>query len=381
MHQIIYLDNNSTTRVDDRVISVMLPYLNEIYGNPSSNHSFGQLSNNAVKIARKNVASLLNADENEIIFTSSATESINFALKGIYETSNVANKHIITVKTEHKATLEVCQFLETKGVEITYLGVDSSGLINLEDLINSIKNETILVAIMIANNETGVIQNVREISKICFKNNVTLFMDATQAAGKIVIDLKNWQIDLLALSGHKMHAPKGIGALYVNKKSWRKFKLTPLIHGGGQERNLRGGTLSLANIVALGEAAKIAKEEMNDIRHKVAQLRDYLETELLKFNGIKVNGSMNRLFNVSNVMIDGIDSDALMIGLENIMISNGSACTSKEVLPSHVLTAMGLSEEKCFSSVRISLSKYNTVNEIEFTLNKLRETIYSLRRI
>ena len=354
MDEVIYLDNAATTKVDPRVVEAMLPYFTEHYGNASSQHSMGSNANRGVEIARESISYLIGCTNREIIFTSGATQSINLALKGFVASNKENGNHIISVKTEHNAVLDTCKYLETKGIDVTYLNVDKNGLINLDELKQSIKEETILISVMFANNETGVIQPIKEISEICHDRNIYFMSDATQAVGKIRVDVDEFGIDIMSFSGHKFHGPKGVGGLYIRRKRPFKVKLEPLQHGGGHEKGFRSGTLNVPCIVGLGKACELAKVEMNDNNFKVRKLRDYLENKLLEIDGTWINGDKNkRLPNILNIGFDGIDSDALLPGLNGIVISTGSACTSASINPSHVLKTMGLSDKKAYSSLRI----------------------------
>jgi cysteine desulfurase len=382
MNEIIYLDNNATTPVDPRVLEAMLPYFTEKYANANSTHKFGLDANDAVKIARKQVANLIGADTNEIIFTSGATESINLALKGIAESYSEKGKHIITVSTEHSAVLDTCKFLSTIGYEITYLPVDSYGLIDLELLKSLIRTDTILVSVMHVNNETGVIQPIKEIAEIIHAAGSIFMSDCTQSVGKIEVNVDELGIDILCFSGHKMYAPKGIGVLFVRQRN-NRIKVTSQIHGGGHERGLRSGTLNVPYIVALGKACELAINEMKQNETKIRELRDYLETELLKIEGAVVNGSRdNRIYNTLNIQFRGIDSDALIMGLSDstpiVAVSNGSACTSHSIEPSHVLIAIGLNEIESFNSVRFSIGKFNCIKDIDIVIKAIITTIYKI---
>ena len=358
----------------------MLPYFSDLYANPASKHSAGQVVKEATQKARLQVASLLNCSQNEIYFTSGATEAINTAIKGIAFNFLNKGKHIITAKTEHSAVLDVCKYLEKLGYEITYLDVNKDGLIDIDEYKNSLRYDTILVCTMHVNNETGVIQPIQEFANIA-KENGTIFMtDATQSVGKLPISLKNSDIDILTFSGHKFHGPKGIGTLYIKKKFPESIRIMPLLHGGGQENGFRSGTLNTPSIVGLGYACELAQKEMQFNKNYIADLRDNIEEVLLKMPGAFLNGSLNkRIHNVLNIGFKGVDSDALLAGLENIALSKGSACSANSINPSHVLTAMGLSEKDAFSSIRISLSKYNNQEEIEFALKKITNLINSIR--
>lgn len=377
-NNISYLDYNATTPIDPRVLDAMLPFLKENFANPSSTHSFGKSINEKVKQAREQIANFINADIKEVIFTSGATEAVNVAIKGIAESYSHKGNHIITVSTEHKAVLDTCQDLERKGFEITYLSVDAEGLINLEELKSAIRTDTILVSIMYVNNETGVIQPIKEIASITQKKNVFFMTDATQAVGKINIDVDDLGVDLLAFSGHKMYAPKGIGVLYV-RKSHNKLQISPLIHGGGHENGLRSGTLNVPGIIALAKACEVAKEEMVENQEKIIKLRDNLENALLKLSNTSLNGSYkNRIYNTTNICIKGIDANILIGRMKNVAVSNGSACTAAVVEPSHVLKAMGISDEDAFASIRFSLGKFNTKEEINTVIKNISELTKSM---
>ncbi len=357
------------------------------YANASSTHQFGLSASNAVKNARESVASIIGAEPHEIVFTSGATESINTALKGAALSFQAKGKHIITLETEHTAVLDTCKYLESSGYSVTYLPVKKTGLIDLEFLKNAVTEETILVCIMFSNNETGVIQPISEISTIAHSVGALLFCDATQAVGKVELDVNKLGIDMLCFSGHKIYAPKGIGALYLSSKKPYKVKIPALIHGGGHERGNRSGTLNVPGIVALGKACEIAKERIAIDKREISALRNYLESELLKIENVSVNGSTEqRMHNVTNLCFHGLDSDALIIGLSNpettafaIAVSNGSACTSTKIEPSHVLTAMGLSETQAYASLRFSLGKYNTLEEIDYVTSRMNEIVHQLR--
>lgn len=378
VNNISYLDYNATTPIDPRVLDAMLPFLKENFANPSSTHSFGKSINEKVKQAREQIANFINADIKEVIFTSGATEAVNVAIKGIAERYSHKGNHIITVSTEHKAVLDTCQDLERKGFEITYLSVDTEGLINLEELKSAIRTDTILVSIMYVNNETGVIQPIKEIASITQKKNVFFMTDATQAVGKINIDVDDLGVDLLAFSGHKMYAPKGIGVLYV-RKSHNKLQISPLIHGGGHENGLRSGTLNVPGIIALAKACEVAKEEMVENQEKIIKLRDNLENALLKLSNTSLNGSYkNRIYNTTNICIKGIDANILIGRMKNVAVSNGSACTAAVVEPSHVLKAMGISDEDAFASIRFSLGKFNTTEEINTVIKNISELTKSM---
>jgi len=373
---ISYLDYNSTTPIDPRVLEAMLPFLKDNFANSSSTHHFGQSINEKLKQAREQIANYINAEPNELIFTSGATEAINIAIKGVAESYSNKGKHIITVSTEHKAVLDTCKNLEHKGFEITYLSVLKNGLIDLNELERAIRPDTILVSVMYVNNETGVIQPIKEIAALAHEMGAHFMTDATQAMGKIGIDVDDLGLDLLCFSGHKMYAPKGIGALYVRQRG-NKLKLTPQIHGGGHEQGLRSGTLNVPGIMALAKACEIANLEMGQNQEKIGALRDELEQELLKLPNTSLNGDFNkRIFNTSNICFKGQDANVLIGRMKNIAISNGSACSSAVVEPSHVLTAMGLDENEAFGSLRFSLGKFNTMEEIKKFMEIFRANYY-----
>lgn len=368
--KISYLDYNSTTPIDSRVLDAMLPFLKDNFANPSSTHHFGQSINENVKLAREQIADFINAESKELIFTSGATEAINIAIKGVAESYLNKGKHIITVSTEHKAVLDTCKVIERRGCEITYLPVQSNGLIDLDELQNSIRTDTILVSVMYVNNETGIIQPIKEIAKLAHEKGALFMTDATQAVGKIKIDVDDLGIDLLCFSGHKMYAPKGIGALYVRKKT----KLSPQIHGGGHEQGLRSGTLNVPGIIALAKACEIAAQEMQVDEINISGLRDLLEAELLKLPNAFINGDLkNRIYNTTNICFKGQDANVMIGRMKNIAVSNGSACSSAIVEPSHVLKAMGLSDDDAFASLRFSLGKQNNIEDIEQAIVKLKE--------
>ena len=370
LRNIIYLDYNSTTPINPMVLEAMLPFLKDNFANASSSHHFGQNINEKIEKVREQIADFINAEPNELTFTSGATEAINLATKGVAESYSNKGKHIITVSTEHKAVIDTCKDLERKGFEVTYLSVESNGLFDLLEIQKAIRPDTVLVSVMYVNNETGVIQPIKEIAKLAHEKGALFMTDATQAVGKIEIDVDALGIDLLCFSGHKMYAPKGIGALYVRNKT----KLSPQIHGGGHEQGLRSGTLNVPGIIALGKACEIASEEMALNQRNISALRDKLETELLKLPNTSLNGvSENKIYNTTNICFKGQDANVLIGRMKNIAVSNGSACSSAVVEASHVLKAMGLSDDEAFASLRFSLGKYNTIEDIETVISKIKE--------
>lgn len=373
----IYLDNSATTPMDERVLETMLPFFTKYFGNAASrSHAYGWQAEEAVKRGREQVAELINAETNEIVFTSGATESDNLALKGIFEAYKTKGNHIITVNTEHKAVLDSCVHLENIGAEVTYLKVKKNGLIDLEELEKALRPSTILIAIMYANNETGVIQPVKEISNIARKNEVLFFSDATQAVGKIKVDVKEDVIDIMAFSAHKMYGPKGIGALYVRRKNPR-VRLIAQMDGGGHEHGMRSGTLNVPGIVGFGKAAQLCKNEMQKDAEKMRRLRDKLERDLLNTNKVRINGDIiHRLPNVSNISFENKNAAQLISDLsKNIALSSGSACTSGNVQPSFVLKALGLTDEEALSSLRFGLGRFTTEEEIDFTIERFLELL------
>lgn len=373
----IYLDYNSTTPVDERVLQKMLPYFTEKFGNASSKtHAMGWMADEAVKHARKQVAEFIGAVEQEIIFTSGATEAINLAIKGIFEAYKSKGSHIISVKTEHKAVLDTLENLEKKGAKITLLDVNKNGLIDLAELEKAINDKTILVCVMLANNETGVIQPIKEIAEIIHKKNSILFCDATQAIGKIPVNVNALGIDALCISAHKFYGPKGIGALYVRRKNPR-VSLIAQIDGGGHERGLRSGTLNVPGIVGLGAACAVC--DFNELE-KIKLLRDEFENKMLQLENVCINSKdCPRLHNTSSITIKGIKAEQLISKIQDIAIATGSACTSALARPSHVLSAMGLSAEDAYGSIRISLGKPTTPSEIKTAADKIIEAVKMLR--
>lgn len=355
----VYLDNNATTQVDSRVLEAMIPYFTEHYGNAASrSHYFGWEAEEAVDYAREQVAQLIGAEPKEIIFTSGATEADNLALKGVYEMYTSKGNHIITVITEHKAVLDSCKHIEKLGGEITYLNVNKNGLIDLDELRKAIKPNTILIAVMYANNEIGVIQPIIEISAIARKNGILFFSDATQSAGKIPIDVNKDGIDLMAFSAHKMYGPKGVGALYIRRKNPR-VKVIAQIDGGGHERNMRSGTLNVPGIVGFGKACELCRIEMKKDTEQIKRLRDKLESKLLTLGDVYVNGSKeSRIPNTVNLSFKHVESEALMLGFnKDIAVSSGSACTSATLEPSYVLKALGVADDLAKAAIRFEIGR------------------------
>jgi cysteine desulfurase len=378
----IYLDNNATTPLDPRVLDAMMPYLTNMYGNAASrNHAFGWQAEEAVDYAREQIASLINCSPKEIIFTSGATESDNLAIKGVFEMYASKGNHIITATTEHKAVLDTCKHIEKIGGKVTYLKVNSEGLIDLKELEEAITDKTILISIMYANNEVGVIQPMKEISAIAKKHGVLFFTDGTQAVGKIPVDVEADGIDLMAFSGHKMYGPKGVGALYVRRKNPR-VKVTAQLDGGGHERGMRSGTLNVPGIVGLGKAAEIAKQDMEKDTARISAMRDRLEKELLTIEESYVNGSVeHRLPHVSNISFTYVEGEGLMMGVKDIAVSSGSACTSASLEPSYVLKALGLSDDLAHSSLRFGFSRFTTDEEVDYAIDHVKEAVAKLREM
>jgi cysteine desulfurase len=381
----IYLDNHATTPTDARVVDAMMPYFTGKFGNAASrNHQFGWEAEAAVEKAREQIAKLIGATAKEIIFTSGATESNNLAIKGVAEMYREKGNHIITCVTEHKAVLDTCKRLEKYGYRVTYLPVGADGLINLEDLKRAIDDKTILVSIMTANNEIGVVQPVEEIGAICKEKGIFFHTDAVQAAGKIPVDVNKWNVSLLSLSAHKMYGPKGVGALYVRRKNPR-VQLSAIIDGGGHERGMRSGTLNVPGIVGMGKAAELCMQEMPEESKRLAALRDRLKDTLLKnLDETHVNGTMESgkhlpgNLNISFVYVEG---ESLLMGINDIAVSSGSACTSATLEPSYVLKALGLGDDVAHSSIRFGIGRFNTQEEIDYVADKMITTVKKLREL
>jgi cysteine desulfurase len=386
MFRRIYLDNSATTQIDPEVLEAMMPYLTEAYGNASSIHHFGQTARAAVDKARHQVAALLNARPNEIVFTSGGTEADNLAIRGVLEANPDAGKHIITSAIEHSAVKNTCEDLEKRGYQVTYLPVYDDGIVRLDDIKNAIRDDTALVSVMMANNEIGTIQPIAEIGALIAGlrkegRKIWFHTDAVQAAGKIKVDVEELQCDLLALSAHKIHAPKGVGALYVR----RRVRLHPQNLGGRQERERRGGTEAVPNIVAFGKACEMAENGLAEFSTRIAELRGRFEDRVLEqINGTSLNGSRSgRIPNLSNIMFEGIDGEGLLINLDmqGIAVSTGSACSSGSIEPSPVIKALGIRDDLARGAVRFSFGKFNTDEDIERVMEVLPNAVETLRRL
>ena len=382
MKQPIYLDNNATTPLDPRVLEAMLPYFTEKFGNAASrNHAFGWVAEEGVDYAREQVAKLIGCTEKEIIFTSGATEADNLAIKGVFEMYKEKGNHIITALTEHKAVLDTCKHLEKNGARVTYLGVKEDGLIDLAELEAAMTPETILVSIMYGNNEIGVIQPVKEIAAIAHKHGALFMTDATQAVGKIPVDVNADGIDLMAFSAHKMYGPKGVGVLYVRRKNPR-VKVTAQMDGGGHERGMRSGTLNVPGIVGLGKACELCRLEMESESVRLAALRDKLETTLNKMEESYVNGNtQHRLPHVANISFKYVEGEGLMMAMSDLAVSSGSACTSASLEPSYVLKSLGLSDDLAHSSIRYGLGRFTTEAEIDQAIEVTQKAVNHLREL
>ena len=377
----IYLDNSATTPVDPRVAEKMIPYLVEKFGNPASrSHSFGWEAEAAVEEAREHVAKLVNADPKEIVWTSGATESDNLAIKGAAHFYGGKGKHLITVKTEHKAVLDTCRELEREGFEVTYLDVQENGLIDLNVLQAAIRPDTILVSVMFVNNEIGVVQPISEIGEICRAKGIIFHVDAAQATGKVDIDLSTLKVDLMSFSAHKMYGPKGIGALYVRRKP--RVRLEAQMHGGGHERGFRSGTLPTHQIVGMGEAFRIAKEEMAEENQRIRALRDRLLKGLSGIEHTFVNGDLtHRVPHNLNISFAYVEGESMLMAIKDLAVSSGSACTSASLEPSYVLRALGRDDELAHSSIRFTIGRFNTEEEIDYAIKLLNEKIGKLREL
>jgi cysteine desulfurase len=379
----IYMDNHATSPMDPRVFEAMRPYFTEIFGNSASrNHSFGWQAEEAVEKSRKQIADLIGATPKEIVFTSGATESNNLAIKGVAQMYAEKGNHIITAATEHKAVLDTCKHLEKDGIRVTYLPVQTNGLVDLDALKDAITDKTILITIMYANNEIGVLQPIAEIGKLCKSKGVLLHTDATQAVGKVPVNVIKDNIDLLSLTGHKIYGPKGAGALYVRRKSPR-VQVTAQMDGGGHERGMRSGTLNVPGIVGLGEACAICNAEMAQESKRMSYLRDKLKGKLEKeLDEVYVNGTMDsRLPNNLNISFAYVEGESLLMGINDIAVSSGSACTSATLEPSYVLKALGAGDDLAHSSIRFGLGRFNTEEEVDYVANKVIDVVKKLREL
>ncbi len=379
----IYMDNHATTPLDPRVFEAMRPYFTEVFGNAASrNHSFGWQAEEAVEKARKQIAELIGATAKEIVFTSGATESNNLALKGVAEMYAEKGNHLITAATEHKAILDTCKRLEKEGARVTYLPVQTNGLVDLDQLRAAITDKTILISIMYANNEIGVVQHIREIGKIAKERGVLVHTDGTQAVGKIPVDVTKDNIDLMSISAHKMYGPKGVGALYVRRRNPR-VQLTAQMDGGGHERGMRSGTLNVTGIVGLGEACALAKAEMAEESKRLSYLRDKMKDRLLaSLDEVYINGTMeSRLPNNLNISFAFVEGESLLMGINDIAVSSGSACTSATLEPSYVLKALGAGDDLAHSSIRFGLGRFNTEEEADYVTAKVIEVVKKLREL
>ncbi len=377
----IYLDYSATTPVDPRVAEKMIPYLTELFGNPASrSHSYGWTAEKAVEEAREEVAALVNADAKEIIWTSGATESNNLAIKGAAHFYSGKGKHIITLKTEHKAVLDTVRELERQGFEATYLDVQENGLLDVEVLKAAIRPDTVVVSVMFVNNEVGVIQPIAEIGELCREKGIIFHVDAAQATGKVAIDLATLKVDLMSFSAHKTYGPKGIGALYVRRKP--RVRLEAQMHGGGHERGLRSGTLATHQIVGMGEAFRLARLEMAEENARVLALRDRLLAGLTTIEETFVNGDLaNRVPHNLNISFAYVEGESLIMAIKDIAVSSGSACTSASLEPSYVLRALGRNDELAHSSIRFTIGRFTTVEEVDYTIDLLRHKIGKLREL
>ena len=379
----IYMDNHATTPMDPRVLEEMLPYFMEKFGNAASrNHSFGWVAEEGTETARERIAKLVGATTKEIVFTSGATESDNLAIKGVAEMYREKGNHIITAVTEHKAVLDTCKRLEKYGYRVTYLPVQKDGLIDLDDLKRAMDDKTILVTIMYANNEIGVLQPVVEIGKLCHERGVIFHTDATQAIGKVPVDVVKQNIDLASISGHKMYGPKGVGALYVRRKNPR-VQLSAIIDGGGHERGMRSGTLNVPGIVGLGKACALAQEEMPQESCRLAGLRNRLRDRIMgRLDEVYINGSMeHRLPGNLNISFACVEGESLLMGINDIAVSSGSACTSATLEPSYVLKALGTGDDLAHSSIRFGIGRFNTEAEVDYVADRVIETVERLREL
>ena len=377
----IYLDYSSTTPVDPRVVDALLPFLREDFGNPASrSHAYGWKAEDAVETARQQVADLVGCDPKELVWTSGATESINLAIKGAAHFYKDKGRHVITVKTEHKATLDTCRELEREGFEVTYLEVQADGLIDFAAFEAAVRPDTILVSVMFVNNEIGVIQDIPKIGEFCRAHGIILHVDSAQATGKVQIDLQSLKVDLMSFSAHKTYGPKGIGALFVRRKP--RIRLEPLIHGGGHERGMRSGTLPTHQIVGMGAAFALARAEMATENERIRMLRDRLWKGLSEIEAVYLNGDLEaRVPHNLNVSFNYVEGESLLMAIKDIAVSSGSACTSASLEPSYVLRALGRSDELAHSSIRFSIGRYTTEADVDFTISLLKDKVAKLREM
>src|SRR6266571_2674896 len=379
----IYMDNHATSPLDPRVLEAMMPFFTTKFGNAASrNHSFGWEAEQAVETAREQIAKLIGATAKEIIFTSGATESNNLAIKGIAEMYRERGNHIITQVTEHKAVLDTCKRLEKYGYRVTYLPVKADGLIDIEDLKRAMDDKTILVSIMAANNEIGVVQPIAEIGKLCHEKGVIFHTDATQYVGKVPMDVIKQNLDLVSISGHKMYGPKGVGALYVRRKNPR-VQISPIIDGGGHERGMRSGTLNVPGIAGLGKACAICYEDMPQESRRMAALRDRLREKIMSsLDEVYINGSAeHRLPGNLNISFAYVEGESLLMGINDVAVSSGSACTSATLEPSYVLKALGVGEDLAHTSIRFGIGRFNTEEEVDYVVNRIVEVVSRLREL
>lgn len=377
----IYMDYSATTPVDQRVVAKMVPYLSELFGNPASRtHGFGWQAEEAVEWSRAQVADLLNADPREIVWTSGATEGNNLAIKGAANFYRGKGKHIVTVRTEHKAVLDTCRELERQGFEVTYLDVEENGLLSLDKFRAALRPDTILASVMMVNNEIGVIQPIEEIGDMCRSAGIVFHCDAVQAAGKVPIDLQKLKIDLLTVTAHKLYGPKGIGALYVRRKP--RIRIEAQIHGGGHERGMRSGTLPTHQIVGMGEAFRLAKLEIEAEADRIGALRDKLMNGLIELDEVYVNGDLcRRIPHNLNVSFNYVEGESLIMGMKGVAVSSGSACTSASLEPSYVLRALGRNDELAHSSIRFTLGRFTTEAQVDEVIRQVKETVIKLREL
>jgi len=379
----IYLDNHSTTPCDPRVVETMLPYFTEKFGNAASrNHTFGWEAEEAVELARKQIAHLIHADAKEIIFTSGATESDNLALQGVVEMYREKGDHIITSSTEHRAVIDTAKYLEKKGIKVTFLPVDKTGMVSPDDVRNAITDKTILISVMLANNEIGTINPVAAIGKVAKEKGILFHCDATQGVGKIPVNVQDMGIDLMSFTAHKIYGPKGVGALYVRRKAPR-VRLEPMMYGGGHERGMRSGTLAVPLIVGFGKACELCEQEMATESVRIAKMRDRLQEGIMKgMDEVYLNGHpTERLANNLNISFAYVEGEALLMGVKEIALSSGSACTSATLEPSYVLRALGVGSDLAHSSIRFGLGRFNTDEEVEYTIDRMIKAVTHLREM